>query len=348
MTKSKIFRISFLTVCISCCLLFNVEAREVRYNFYVEYLSKSEKIHGQVVRSNYCENKINVTELGIKDYTVDDEDIYVSPNEQFFVFRGAIGRHAPPQWFLADTKECKVIKKLVIDDPNVAPDYDAAFSPDSKKLFVSWDISTLDGPTIILTKEFSGDGFKNERVLKNIVISSTIRTKDTWVYEYRFSPDGKYLLASDSMIDIYRISEDEKITSFKTENFISFEGKKYYGKENEYVPYIANELLLYSFDVSAGTEMNIFDYTSKTLKKKIVIPLKGIGIFSSNGSRIIFSTFPDTTWKKEVIVCDTNTGSKIGKTTLDEIDEIVDVSSDDKQLIYKRDSVEMRIDLQSP
>lgn len=343
-------------------LLFYVSftsAESAMYGFYDTKFIKVETIHGQRVKTALCENKVTLKELGISQ-VFDSEEIFVSPDERYFVLQGSLGRHGNAQWFLVDLKDCKLVAKLVAEQPNYhAFQYQAAFSDDSKKIYVTWDLlsDNVDiEDALSLTKEYSGDVFKTERILKNIMIPSRVSQKGYPLPSHQFSKDGKYLLVEDYKfpqgqepiynVIVYDVIQDTIIAKFNEDQLTT--NRRYY--EFYYTPDISNDLLLYSFNRSeAGpslTELAIYDYKNITLKRKINVPLKGIGIFSSSGSRIIFSTFPDTqTWKKDVIVFDTNTGTQIGKASLDEMDKIDDISFDDKQIIYKRNGVEMRIDL---
>jgi hypothetical protein len=335
-----------------------VDAKKITYEFSpVVGLHKMEMLHGSMQQTKFCENKIDIKLDDDMSKYIFDSEIYVSPDERLLIFQGSYGRHSDPQWFLVDIRQCKMLKELTvgISRPPIVKgflykithqvyDYHVAYSPDSKKIYISWGIvSSEEEPQRWLTKEYSGDGFKNERVLRNINIPNTIQDLERYVRnQYIFSANGKYLVATlfrkDWYLSVYDVEKDEEI--FRMKNSNDFFGKK---KVKALVPPdISDGLLLFNFESDGGTEISIFDYENKKVKNKVELPLQGSGMFAS-GSRIIFSSFPDPkTWQKEIIVMDTNTGKQLGKTTLDEADEIVDVSADGTQVIYKRGNIEKK------
>jgi len=361
----------FLIVCSGLLVIlsysYTAAAKNVRYGFNSSFFYKQETIHGRVEITRRCENKVDVIALGISDYTVSSWDIFVSPDERYFIFQGSYGRHGRMRVFLADSIYCKVIRELTLGEKyDTSTFFNAAFSPDSKRLYISWNItppppdkiynnfdelmSAYKGrETIWQTKEYGGDGFINERILKNVTIPMT---------GSKISTDGRYLVKEITPVivkvgniqgviylglAIYDLTKD--IELYKIEKREDYLGQKKYFK-GENIPDISDGLLLFNFDSDGGTEIDIFDYVNKKIKNKIEISLKGSGMFSSKGNRVIFTSFPDMeTWSKEVIIYDMSTGKKLGTATLDEADEIVDVSANDKELICRRDNVEKRVEL---
>ena len=378
--KEKIVMKKIPIIGIFLILLFFVniaDAKRVKFTFWGSQLIKKEEVHGQIVSSTFCENAIDFTNYNLDLDTVSNvgEDVYVSPDEHYFVFSGAESRQAPGRYFLASITNCTIIRELSTGFSNIPSFYSAAFSPDSKKLFMSWTIVNSPSLSVImntpgitpdnlseaisnstsyinLTKEYSGDGFSNERSLMNM--PSPDRAYDDssgfWYYFYKFSKDDNLFLnlaAKTWTTYIYNILQDQMITSFNNESYIDMTSKSYYSQDN--LPSITNGYLVYSWDITNGTEMDVFDYNAKAVVNKITNSYKGLGSFSSNGKRVIFASFADpTTWQVNVIVYDTFTGSEIGQATLDEIDNIVDVSSDDTQLIYNENGVQKTIALQPP
>ncbi|MHB8883398.1 MAG: hypothetical protein ACYC69_18060 [Thermodesulfovibrionales bacterium] len=377
----RIFKTNILIFFILMAFAPETEARQSRYLFDGKEFTKTVRSHGNTLRSTYCTDKIDLESLGISKYALEgstDADIYVSPDERYFIFQGSRGRHGRARVFLADRRNCSVVRELTVDEKNATNNYHAVFSPDSSVLYISWNItqpppqktnnnfdelmSAYEGiKTIWLTKEYSGEEFNEERVLKNIVIPGRAIYQGDWIYSYKFSNDGKYLVtkASPSIVNTEKTESgagfvylgftvldiQKDIEVFTMDKWGDHLGKKKLYIE-ESMPYISAGLLLFNFEAAHGTEIIIYDYRNRELKNKIEVPVKGTGMFSSKGNRVIFSAFPDKDmWKKAIIIFDASTGKKVGTATLDEADEIIDISADDKQLFYKRDSEEKIIDL---
>ena len=349
--------IKFCALCgfVFLCLCCSAEA-EVLYSFRGDHFYKVVKDDGQFLsKEKSCENKINVEELGISEHTIDPEDMFVSPDERFFVFAGAEGRHADRRWFLVDIKECKVVRELAIGNSvYTSYYYNAAFSPDSKKLYVSWQVvSREEGEETshYFTKEYSGEGFVQERVLKNVFIPMKFGTSGK---PYRFTKDGSQILVHSMTsqwyfnITVYDVQKDAEV--FRTSDIREYVGKdvKLLGQidENEYVPYITNGQILFNFIKGKGVEARIFDYRDKKIKRRFEVPSKAVGRFANEGRRVVFTEFADPkTKKKKVIVFEANTGKQIGKTVIDKDNEVLDVSADGKEIIYKRNGKVKKIPL---
>ncbi|MDA8089517.1 MAG: hypothetical protein M0Z61_04775 [Nitrospiraceae bacterium] len=320
------------------------EAKKVRFFFYGDEILRQEMTHGQVVSSKLCENKIDFSNLNIDVIdTVQQnaDDIFVSPNEKYLVFHGAESVKAPWRYFLVDITKCGVVRELGKQHSNKVGS--GAFSPDSKKIYIRWTIIKGANSSGVI-KEYSGPGFTNERILKNMPqLGRAEEGNGFWYHGYKFSRDGKILLTAYPIknvwtIKIYDISQDKIITSFPKDSYFSFKTKKYYGYEN--IPDITKNHLLYNFKTPHGTEVDIFNYNTKKVVSKIINAQKGLGTFSGDGKKVIFSEFPNTTtWKRNVLVYDRHTGSVLGQAVLDEQDDIKDVSPHNKHLIYKRNGI---------
>ena len=325
------------------------EAGKIKYSFSGNGFTKIEEVSGKIERTTYCKNQINVELLGISKETVENsyDDIYVSSDERFFTFHGSYGRQGEWRFFLADIVECKVIRKLALDEVYHPFNYAAAFSPDSKKLYISMYVRDInkDGDAYWISKEYGGEDFKDEKKLKAIYIPTrAIDGKGNYLNFFKFSKNGKYMVTVDNKTweaSIFNVLEDEKITSFKLRDFTK---NKYY--HGEFVPDVENGMLLYNFDTGSGTEIDIIDYINKKLKNKIEVEEKGLGKLVSNGDKVIFTSFADMkTTKKNVTVYETQTGRVLGKTILNTEDEVVDMASDGKYLIYKQKNLEKKTEI---
>lgn len=320
-----------------------IEAANTRYFFNGKYFKKNQSIHGQVQKTTLCNNVIPLEGMDISKLIIDSDENYVSSDEKYFVFQGKYGRHAEPQWFLVDINKCMIVNTIFYNDPEYRVyDYRALFSPDSTKLYITWEVgSDEDETTKTITKEFSGSLLGVVRALNNVVIPDRARNgKGFYLTNYKFSYDGKFLVTYDDdlLISVYQLINDLNLASFNIQDYLG--QKKYY--ENEYLPDINNSAMLFTFKTETGSEMDIFDYTNKKLIRQINVTSRGIGMFSTDAKRIILVGFPNSEWKKEVIVYDSNSGASIGKTTLDETCNIIDVTSDDKQIIYRQNETELR------
>jgi hypothetical protein len=352
-----------IIICVVVLFTFNAGAGHERYYFDGSQLYKVYEEHGNTKKTVYCKDQINLKELKISEYTTQDNsgDIYVSPNEKYFIFHGATGRQSEWMFFLVDIRNCKIIRELTVGNKYHIISYCAAFSPDSKILYVSWHLSDVkkNNEDLWLSSEYSGKDFKEEKMLKNIVIPSRVIFKNNYIYGYKFSKDGRYLVmrGSPTIVEVkeaesgagtrylgftvWNVQKDKEIYVMeKWEDY--FRGKRFYFWES--VPDISGNLLLFNFDMQEGTEIDIFDYIHNKMINKVEIQFKGTGMFSSNGKQIIFSSLVDQkTWKKNIIIYDINTGKQLGKTALDEADEIVDFSDKDRQVIYKREGIKKKI-----
>lgn len=335
---------------------FNVQAKEVFYGFEGDHIRKTIKTNEQFMVEELCKGKINLKSLNIYEESVDSADTYISPNQRYLVFAGAEGKQADRRWFLMDLNECRVVRELDYDRSQYKSFYySAAFSPDSTKLYMTWEVvpkkEGVEAPHHF-TKEYSGQEFRQERLLKKVYIPMRFNTAGK---PYRFSYDGTKLLVHKMTsqwylnLTVYDVQRDEEV--FRTENIGDYFGKdvKLLGQtdENEYVPYIENDKILFNFVKGDGVEVNIFSYREKKIKNKIELSKKGVGRFSDRGNKIMFTEYPSPkSKKKDVLVFETSTAKQLGKAILDADDEAIDISNG-KLIIQKTDGKKEQIDIQN-
>ena len=317
----------------------DAEAKRDGLSFYGDEIIMVEEDKGNIKKTNLCTGRIDVRKLGIYNETI-DSDAYMSPNKKFFVFQGGEGRQGRLHWFVVDIANCKVIKKINIeDDVYHSYDYHVAFSPDSKRIIIQWSLlgksKQYKDKTIV--KEFSDSNYNKERTLEKIIIPGSAHDGMFFSHRYKFSYDGKYLVVLPNKLDT-------KLTVFDAVNDIELFGMgsttDYFGNlkisHYELLPEINNDKLLFSFKSDLGTSLYVFNYVKKNIENKIEVSKAGTGRFSIKGDKIIFSTPLDSsTWKKEIIVFDVSSGKELGKAFLDEAEEIIDVSDDANKIIYK-------------
>lgn len=320
------------------------EAKETKYFFNGNEFVKLEQKDGNSASTSYCKDKFGVGEFGVspEEVAATGDNIYVSPNEKYFVFIGTAHRQDEARYFLANIAECKVIRELLLGKEYESVSYAAAFSPDSKKLYISWYVTgnnSIDqqSKAFWLTKEYGGEGFADEKKLMNVVIPGRILSGDEFRYPYKFSKDENAIVVAKNLKDwdlsVYDLQKDE--VSFRAIKLEDYFGHKKYSK-GDYVPDISDGRLLFNFETDRGVEMNVFNFRDKKIENKIEVPEKGLGRFSSKGDSVIVSTFPDPkTMKKKALVYDRKTGKRKGSTMIDASDEVEDVSDDGKQIILK-------------
>ena len=351
MKKTKIVLIGIIFIVLG--FLNIAGAKQVAYSFGGHDIGKAEKSQGKIKVRTLCKNAIDMTEydIDVRDTIPQNEDDQFSSSDgKYLVFHGAESPKAPWRYFLIDIKKCRVVRELEAQYEN--KEYSVAFSPDSKKMFIRWLIINIDSPSGIVTKEYSGPDFTNEKILKNMPqfgrYGAAEGSDNFWGYDYQFTQDGKFLLTDYPIksvwtINIYDISKDRIIASFP-DSRVLFPNEKVYREDN--MPKITEGYLLFNFATPHGTEMVIFNYNTKKVVSEIISAERGLGSFSANGTKIIFSTFPNkTTWKRNVIIYNRRTGSLLGQTVLEERDDIVDVSPHATKLIYKERGIRKTIGL---
>lgn len=304
---------------------------EIGYEIGDGKLYRYLSVRGKQTETIICRNN-EVIANDIYIETVDSDSIVVAKDESYLVYSGAEGRDAKRQFIIYDLKRCRTLKRVT----NVnAYDFFAAYSPATGSLYITWPL--LD-ENMKLTVEYSGENLAKERKFKNIHIPRRLRHNNELLDRYKFSKDNRYILMFDSskndFLSIYDIADDKLLFRAVNRKDVLGDNKV---KLGEFQPDIANDLILYAIDKSIGMELNLYNYKQKKGFGKIqVANKKGSVQFSSKGDKIIFSTNPDkTTWKKEIIVFDVSSGKELGKTIADEADEIIDVTDDAKNIIYK-------------
>lgn len=360
------YRREYMTIFYACLLtiimVFNnalfSEANDTHYFFTGKELVKSVNSEGAIKKTILCKDKIDVEKLGISQEILayfENPDIVVSPDEKFFVFAGRAGRQSEDRYFLVNITGCRVVRELTIDKTDKAYhsfDYRAAFSPDSKKLFVSlrvWnkeDVYAPEREAFWLTKEYSGTGFAAVRTLSNIVIPSTVlNVNKVPYYPYRFSRDGRYLLreAIPKKLPmtafpgwaVFDIKEDKEIFTMDMERYKEFFGNRKV-IAHEVAPDIFNGLLLFSFQFDSGTEVVIFDHGSRKIVGKFSVSEKGTAFFSSNVDRVIVSISPyEKALRKKIMIYERTNGKLLGQAEIALTEEVNDVSDDGQQIILK-------------
>jgi hypothetical protein len=85
----------------------------------------------------------------------------------------------------------------------------------------------------------------------------------------------------------------------------------------------------------SGIELQVIDRMTGAIKIEIKVPFKGLGWFSHDGRRVIWEEYRPVTENKKIIIFDSETGTPIGKATVEKDAWAMDITPDDKQLTYQ-------------
>lgn len=176
-------RMFLLAMIIVCFVYTHAEADTAAYYFSGRELVRVERQGGKKVRTTYCRDKIDGQKLGLslsEPGNEEDSSVDVSPDGKYFVFSGRSAKDGSFRYFIAAIPECRVIRELTLSKADNAFEparrQNAVFTVDSRKLFISWNVwnnKNIHDPSaksFWLTKEYSGNGFVAERLLKNVII----------------------------------------------------------------------------------------------------------------------------------------------------------------------------------